>query len=71
MEVDVALQQVTALCSDPVHDAMLREDNCISFAVFPRFRRAQTRLHQSRAQIVKQFCVDFVVVFRWNRVEGG
>ena len=58
------------MCADPAHDAVLREDNCISPASLPRFRRAQTRLHQSSAQIVKQFRVDFVVVFRWNRVEG-
>ena len=55
MEFDVALQQVTALCANPAHDAVLREDNCISPASLPRFRRAQTRLHQSGAQIVKQF----------------
>src|ERR1700758_2212853 len=30
-----------------------------------------TRLHQSRTQIVKKFRVNFVVVFRWNCVEGG
>ena len=71
MEFDVALQQVTALCANPAHDAVLREDNCISPALLPRFRRAQTRIHQSGAQFVKQFRVDFVVVFRWNRVEGG
>ena len=50
---------------------MLREDNCISPASLPRFRRAQTRIHQSGAQLVKQLRVNFVVVFRWNRVEGG
>ena len=71
MEFDVALQQVTALCANPAHDAVLREDNCISPASLPRFRRAQTRIHQSSAQIVKQFCVDFVVVLRWHPIEGG
>src|SRR5260370_3703334 len=71
MEFDVALQQVTALYANPAHDAVLREDNCISSASLPCFRRAQTRLHQSSAQIVKQFRVDFVLVFRWNRVDGG
>jgi hypothetical protein len=71
MEFDVALQQVAALCANPAHDAVLREDNCVSPASLPRFRRAHTRLHQSRAQIVKQFRIDFVVVFRWNRVESG
>jgi len=29
MEFDVALQQITALCADPAHDAVFREDNCI------------------------------------------
>ena len=41
MEFDVALQQVTAPCSDPAHDAVLHEDNCISPALLPRFKRAQ------------------------------
>jgi hypothetical protein len=58
-------------CGNPAYDAVLRENNRISPALLPRFRRAQTRLHQSSAQIVKQLRVDFVVVFRWNRVEGG
>jgi hypothetical protein len=53
------------------HDAVLREGDCIAAALLPHFRRAQTRLHQSSAQIVKQFCVDFVVVFRGNSVESG
>ncbi len=33
--------------------------------------RGETCLHQSSAQIVKQLRVDFMVVFRWNRLEGG
>jgi len=40
-------------------------------ALLPRFRPAQTGLHQGRAQIVKQLRIDFVVVFRWNSGEGG
>jgi hypothetical protein len=28
--LDIALQQVAAPCADPTHDAVLREDNCVS-----------------------------------------
>jgi hypothetical protein len=52
MIFNVALQQVAALCANPAHDALLREGNCISTASLPRFRRAQTRLHQRSAEIV-------------------
>jgi hypothetical protein len=38
MEFDVALQQVTALCANPAHDAVLREDNCISPTSLPCLR---------------------------------
>ena len=71
VEFNVALQQFAALCADPAHDAVLCENDWIAPASLPRFRRAQTRLHESGTQIVKQFRVNFVVVFRWNCVEGG
>jgi hypothetical protein len=40
MEFDVALQQVTALWTNPAHDAVLREGDCIAAASLPRFGRA-------------------------------